>query len=122
MTGDIGSRISLAVKCRQRNPSMFRFSIRELMLVTLVIVFGVAWFVEHRRAQAALAAANEASGNAEFWEQRYNEDERSLQKQLASYGLTIGYVGHSGPGVYRISPDHPPESPRRPAGQTAGLL
>ncbi len=39
---------------------MFRFSIRELMLVTLVVAIGMAWVSEHMRLTAARADAIEA--------------------------------------------------------------
>jgi hypothetical protein len=32
---------------------MFRFSIRELMLVTLVVAMGIAWAIDHRAVLAA---------------------------------------------------------------------
>ena len=69
---------------------MFRFSIRELMLVTTVVALGVAWFVEHTRAQAALKSAKEACGKAEFWERINRESEISFREQLAEYGLDFG--------------------------------
>jgi len=31
---------------------MFRFSIRELLLVTLVIGIGLAWWIDHRRLES----------------------------------------------------------------------
>ena len=37
--------------------TMFRFSIRELMILTLAIILGVAWFADHRRWLAASADA-----------------------------------------------------------------
>ena len=35
---------------------MFRFTIRELVLLTLVVAMGVGWRVQHRRAAAREAA------------------------------------------------------------------
>jgi hypothetical protein len=30
-------------------PPVFRFSIRELVLVTIIVAMGAAWYVEHRQ-------------------------------------------------------------------------
>ena len=84
---------------------MFRFSIREMMLVTAMVALGVAWFVEHTRAQAALKSAKEACGKAEFWERINRESEISFREQLAEYGLNFGYVHYLKPTVYEI-PQH----------------
>ena len=35
---------------------MFRFSIRELMLVTLVVAIGAGWWMEHRASRLAIQA------------------------------------------------------------------
>ena len=39
---------------------MFRFSIREMMLVMLVALLGAAWFAEHRRWRTASANVDQA--------------------------------------------------------------
>jgi hypothetical protein len=36
---------------------MFRFSIRELLLVTLVIGIGLAWWIDHRQLESRLERA-----------------------------------------------------------------
>ena len=89
---------------------MFRFSIRELMLVTLVAAMGVAWFAEHRRAQSALIDAKKAEERVtdaeEIAEARWNlwhKDVNDIQKQLPKYGLDIVWITDGGPGVYKIS-------------------
>ena len=89
---------------------MFRFSIRELMLVMLVVALGVAWFAEHRRAQAALIDAKKAEERSKHAEEtaearwHYWKDEvADIQKQLPQFGLDIGWVVHGGPHVYKIS-------------------
>ena len=43
---------------------MFRFSIRELMLVTLVVAFGVAWWVDRSRLFASWKTAESESQKA----------------------------------------------------------
>jgi len=92
---------------------MFRYSIRELMLVTLVVVFGVAWLVEHRRAQAALISAKKSEERAKDAEETaearwhyWKKEVADIQKQLPPFGLDIGWVVHGGPHVYKIA-DNP---------------
>jgi hypothetical protein len=38
---------------------MFRFTIRELVLLTLVVAMGVAWWMDHRRLSVSYANWNE---------------------------------------------------------------
>jgi hypothetical protein len=82
---------------------MFRFSIRELMLVTLVAALGVAWFAEHRRAQSALERAKDAEETAEVRWHYWKKEVADIQKQLPQFGLDIGWIVHGGPHVYKIS-------------------
>jgi peptidoglycan hydrolase CwlO-like protein len=37
---------------------MFRFTIRELVLLTAIVALAVAWFVDHRRTSALYRAAD----------------------------------------------------------------
>ena len=60
---------------------MFRFSIRKIMLVTLVVAMGVGWFADHRRLRAG-----------HFRERAYFRDE--LVKELERHGLKMGYQMH----------------------------
>ena len=71
---------------------MFRFSIRELMLVTLVVALGVAWCTEHRRLQAALNDAIEATEKSEKSQtrtRRMDAEIGQIHDQLAAHGLGI---------------------------------
>jgi len=45
---DVGTWGQQAVEFCERSPPMFRFSIRELMLVTLVVAMGLGWCLDHR--------------------------------------------------------------------------
>jgi hypothetical protein len=78
---------------------MFRFSIRELMLVTLVLALGVAWFADHATLRVAL---NEATGKSE----RQDTEIGEIRKQLKGHGLEMMQVvyadGH--PGVLIARP------------------
>jgi hypothetical protein len=91
---------------------MFRFSIRELMLVTLVVATGLAWFGERRRAQAAFMDAKSAKERAKAaddlsearWHLWKDEVDKvgSIQRQLPHYGLDIGWLVPDAPVVYKV--------------------
>jgi hypothetical protein len=72
---------------------MFRFSIRELMLVTAVIAFALAWLAEHRRAVAA-------SDRIHRFEERRQHEYRGLNKDLAGWGLDLVWVTYRGAVVF----------------------
>ena len=82
---------------------MFRFSIRELILVTLVVVLAVAWFIEHRRAEAA------GYYWSTYWDKRYANKEKELldriNSQLKPYDLETVETMHYGVLVSRIQKD-----------------
>jgi hypothetical protein len=61
---------------------MFRFSIRELMLVTLVVGVGVGWFADHRRLRAG------------HFRERANFQAELIQ-ELEWHGLNLGYEHHA---------------------------
>lgn len=101
---------------------MFRFSIRELMLVTVVVAFGLGWWTEHRQRRSAEAWKSYATCLEKltisdgFEILRDKEWVRVTRvapcvsipgdTQLASYRIEIGYIeGHSGPGVCKIPDD-----------------
>jgi nicotinamide riboside kinase len=74
---------------------MFRFSIRELMLVTLAVAMGVGWFADHRRLREG------------HFRQRVNFHAELVQ-ELERHGLHMGYQAHSNgsppsPILYRPS-------------------
>ena len=75
---------------------MFRFSIRELMLVTLVVAMGIAWLAEHRRAVAA-------SDRIHRFAERRQHEYRGLNKDLAGWGLDLVWVTYRGAKVDTIS-------------------
>jgi hypothetical protein len=89
---------------------MFRFSIREMMLVMLVAAVGVGWAVERERFEAAIRDAKEAkqeTASAEeealSWRRtskRLNDDRESIEKQLGNHGFVIWQSFGGGPRVY----------------------
>jgi len=64
---------------------MFRFSIRELMLVTLVAALAVAWFTEHRSSQEAMKQSEKLLAR----NRRLNAEMDSIAEQLEGYGLGL---------------------------------
>jgi hypothetical protein len=82
---------------------MFRFSTRELMLVTLAVALAVAWFVEHRRVEAA------GYFWRDYWEDRWTNKKKDLldriNSQLKPYDLETVETMHYGVLVLRIQKD-----------------
>lgn len=84
---------------------MLKFTIREIMVATLAIAMGVAWFAEHRRLNAALsdvkkaeyqatlaqAQEKKAAESAAATEARMRQALESLTKQVAPHGLEIDW-------------------------------
>ena len=71
---------------------MFRFSIRELMLVTLVVSMGIAWAIDHRAVAAtrdvAKAALAEVKEDAETLA-RFGDPHRGACGQMSMYWTDI---------------------------------
>ena len=65
---------------------MFRFSIRELLLVTLVVGLGVGWLVDHR---AQVANSEEYTKAYEQWRQIAEAGEERHETILRSLGFSI---------------------------------
>jgi hypothetical protein len=75
---------------------MFRFSIRELMLVTLVVAVGVAWWLHYRqtesRRQAVEAKLNSTEKDLEYMRTAFfqeRDEYLSLIKGLNSRGVGV---------------------------------
>lgn len=72
---------------------MLRFSIRELMVLTVAVSLGVAWFVDHRRLQGALVTTSEARDDAiaEAKSERERQDRlaKLVDEGLAEHGFKI---------------------------------
>ena len=77
---------------------MLRFSIRELMLVTVVMAMGISWYAEHRQLNAAL---KELKTSENYWANEIKLIECELGKQ----GLEIKNNCFLGPSIQKSSPD-----------------
>src|SRR5262245_18797207 len=64
---------------------MIRFSIRELLLVTVVCCVATGWFVDHRRLRIERTRANFMAAAALIAENYL----ASIDQQLANHGLEI---------------------------------
>ena len=85
---------------------MFRFSIRELMLVMLAVALGSGWFVER------WSAVNKDVYQAvEFMEKEQKQEIANLNEELESHGLEIRNVGWHGRHVVKIRPQSPVGQP-----------
>ena len=63
---------------------MFRFTIRELALVTLVVAMGAGWWIDHRSSRQAQAKLQEQvdllNGKPSWWTSRRAADLYTKQK------------------------------------------
>jgi hypothetical protein len=59
---------------------MFRFTIRELVLLTLVVAMGVGWWIEHRAMQSRHAAnPDELENRWRFHRKRWRSGTGTIQ-------------------------------------------
>ena len=84
---------------------MFRFSIRELMLVTLVVAMGISWLADRRQLSGSLDRAAESLIESKESEAELNrlcrhrrESLERIEEQLPNFGLHIWWA-HSTPVV-----------------------
>ena len=98
---------------------MFRFSIRELMVVVMAAAMGVAWLVEHQHLQSALIDAKEAQRQvddaqeeAESWKAVSSQLELTCKRTddaLARHGLIVMTMRMHGPApdpeLCKVNPD-----------------
>jgi len=89
---------------------MFRFSLRELIAVALVIMLAGAWFTDHVRLGAArkdLIAAQQRAELARTHCTKLEDHIDSIETQVAEggLGLVIGWHHHGGPFLGRVLPD-----------------
>jgi hypothetical protein len=76
---------------------MFRFSIRELILVTLVVAMGAGWLAERM-------GHKDINDAVEFMEKEHTNEIANLNGELESFGLEIRHVGWHGRHVVKIKP------------------
>ncbi|MGI8980500.1 MAG: hypothetical protein ACR2FY_14830 [Pirellulaceae bacterium] len=77
---------------------MFRFSIRELMLVTLVVALGISWYAEHWQLNAAL---KELKTSENYWANEI----KLIEYELGRQGLEIKQNCFLGPSIQKTSSD-----------------
>ena len=77
---------------------MFRFSLRELFIVSLAAALGIAWLAEHRMRVSAEAGARLAQREAAVWQSISESREQETQRicdQLQARGLEVLWAcGH----------------------------
>lgn len=77
---------------------MFRFSIRELMLVALVVTMGISWYAEHRQLNAAL---QELKTSDNYWANEI----KLIECELGRQGLEIKNNCFLGPSIQKSPPN-----------------
>jgi len=85
---------------------MFRFSIRELFLITVVVALVVGWSVEHRRANAASAETKRVAEKAEIEEWWRELALKKINGDLFSHDLKIVWAAPDEDGVKQLSLEH----------------
>ena len=81
---------------------MLRFSIRELMLVMLVMAMGAGWLGER------MSSGNKDINDAiKFMEMEHTMEIANLNGELKSHGFEIRSVGWHGRHVVKINPQSP---------------
>ena len=68
---------------------MFRFSIRELLLLTVVAAIGVAWFTDHSRLHAALVSAQSDAKSSDAVCDRLQREMDNIGHELPRHGLCL---------------------------------
>ena len=64
---------------------MFRFTIRELVLLTLVVAMGAGWWLDRRMSQAKIATYRAKCEKFEAATRRLEAEQELLRKELAMY-------------------------------------
>jgi hypothetical protein len=82
---------------------MFRFSIRELLLITAVVALVVGWWVEHRRANSASVEAARVAEKASSEEITRQLVLVRIQQNLKLFDLEIRWPRDHSPSVVHIT-------------------
>jgi len=90
---------------------MFRFTIRDVLWLTVVVAMGVCWIVQQNRMQFRAAAAEDTARVAE-------ERLAYLEKVMRADGYTVTWVE----GFYRLRMDIDPPLPPVPRPRPARTL
>jgi hypothetical protein len=93
---------------------MFRFSIRELLLVTLAVGMGLTWFADRRHLHAALASSNEKAAQSERACDVLRGQIDQIGDQLPEHGLHLWWTCGAGPLVAEPPPAPQPSSTSSP--------
>jgi hypothetical protein len=84
---------------------MFRFTIRDVLWLTVVVALGVGWFADHRHQQAARVAAEARATAIEAKEADWREANSWLTSALNEQGSGFGLPGEWKPIPPRTAPD-----------------
>ena len=84
---------------------MFRFSIRELMLVTLVTALIVGWCLDHG---IQAASSKKSALEAAKWKREFRDEIRVHREIVESWGFKVTESGEPGQN-YHVHYEPPPE-------------
>jgi hypothetical protein len=71
---------------------MFRFTIREFLLVTLIVGMSLTWFADRSNLHAALAASKHERELLEWVRNDLEKDIDSIGEQLPEHGLALWHA------------------------------
>ena len=83
---------------------MFRFTIRELVLLTVIVAMGVGWWLDHRRLLAIVAATEIRVVEVKRLAQLLMSEEKELLQAIEESGHTVVYGLLRRPEVVKNSP------------------
>lgn len=89
---------------------MFRFTIRELLLLTLVVAAGVGWCLERWRSgllQTALASAENEAQLSEAAIKSLHQDIERIETELPAHGLKLSWSRELRPSIQKLEPPNP---------------
>jgi hypothetical protein len=105
---------------------MFRFTVRELVLLTLVVALAVAWWIEHRQLTAAMRRLAAAEAELALLEPAINQTGLALYELGIHWRFTNGRLilrpwgpNDGGPPVEGLKGE-PPIQPNFDISQFAG--
>jgi len=90
---------------------MFRFTIRDVLWLTVVVALGTGWAIERRRSNAQVRRVHVVeveAQNGRMAIKRLHDDLERIEQELRSHGLTIAWSDDFRPTVQPAKPGTSP--------------
>jgi hypothetical protein len=85
---------------------MFRFTIRELLLLTVIVALGLGWGLESWRSvrlQKAIASAELERELSRAAIESLHQDIERIEKELPPHGLTLAWSREMRPSIQKLA-------------------